>query len=101
MAVEGQVVSEERFLLLELVRLYKKCSVERRAAQTAISSVSQKNAPLRAVLEEEREKWQERAQSLFDSDFRALEAALLGQKSYLGALRMLVKNHQSRPGGRR
>jgi hypothetical protein len=101
MAIEGQVVTEERDLLLQLIRLYKKCSIEKRAAQSTITSLSEWHPETAVAVQPEREKWRERAQLRFDADFRALENALLGQKPYLGALRVLVGRHQPKRGSRR
>jgi len=94
MSDKGQVISEERFLVLQLVRLYKACRIEMRASKNAIAALAHENAAIGAYLEEERQRWIERAEHAASSEFRAIEAALLDQKPYLSALRVLLGRHQ-------
>jgi hypothetical protein len=97
MAIEGEVITLERDLLLQLIKLYKTCRIEARAAKAVIAGLSSEHAELGPFLEAERQKWILRAEHVAVGEFRAVEAALLGQKPYLPALRVLLGRHRPKP----
>jgi hypothetical protein len=96
MAIDGQVITPERDLLLQLVKFYKTCRIESKAAKGAIADVSQENRGIGALLEAKRQQRVAREEQRTSAEFRALEAALLGEKPYLPALRLLLQRHQPR-----
>jgi hypothetical protein len=97
MAIEGEAITPERDLLFQLINMYKKCRIESRAAKSLIAQISSEDAALGTYLESERLKWVERAEHVAAGEFRAVKAALLGQKPYLPALRVLLERHRPKP----
>jgi hypothetical protein len=95
-ASEGELITPEHDLLQKLIRLYKLCRIESRAAKNVIDALSEKDPALGSFLKFERLKYVERAEGQADAEFRALEAALRDQRPYLSLLRALVETHHSK-----
>jgi hypothetical protein len=94
MAIEGEIITPERDLLLQLVQLYKVCRIEARAAKNVIDALSERDPEIAVALKAEHLKHVERISERADAEFRALEKALRGHKPYLPALRFFLESHQ-------